>query len=183
MRIFGLRVEDFDNVIELGNRVFGDDYIPLEGLAEELEQSTKGGINCSFVAYDDITEKLVGFRTTLAPGQWDIDETCSVDKWGVPPDKVCYFQSIVVDPDYRRQGIARSLMEKSMEAAKLQGAVAGLAHNWSGSPDNGAYEYIIKCGGEVVACHSKLWEGMVCVRCGEYCTCTGRETILRFDEE
>ncbi len=185
MRIFNLVVGDFEKVLELGNRVLGDGYLDVESLLEDLDLGTKDGINCNFVAYEDTQDKLIGFRTARAPGAWELNEACSVDQWGVPADKVCYFHSIVVDPNYRQQGVARALMNKSIESAKLQGAVAGLAHNWSGSPDNSAYQYMIKCGGKVIAYHPKFWveeEGR-CSACGSPCTCTGRETILYFDEE
>ncbi len=44
-----LKPEDFADIVELGNRIFGDNYLSEEELKSILRKSTKGSTNCSFV--------------------------------------------------------------------------------------------------------------------------------------
>ncbi len=174
---------DFDQVIALGNRVHGDNYLNQASLKQLYQAGFKDGINASLVAYDG--EKLVGFRITLAPGQWPIDEWCSPELWQCPEPEVCYFKSNTVDASYRGHGIGSSLLNKSIAQAKHQGAKAGLAHIWLASPGNSAYKYFVKCGGVLVKEHPNRWskwceDGFVCPVCGNNCTCTAAEMIIHF---
>lgn len=183
MRIFNLGVSDFEKVLELGNRIHGDNYMDVARLTQDLDRSIKDGINCSFVAYEDVTDKLMGFRLTNAPGQWEIGDIYSVEKWGIPHNQLCYFRSVAIDPNYRRQGLGRIFLGKSIDTVRLQGGVGGIAHIWAGSPNNSAYLYFTRCGGKVIKRHPEVWAGQHCPTCGGVCTCDGIEMILRFDEE
>lgn len=176
--------EDFAAVIALGNEVHGDNYLDMPGVESLYNKSQKQGINASFVAYHG--SEIAGFRLTLAAQQWQIDEWCSPERWQIEPDKMCYFKSVAVPESSRGLGIASNLLKLSIEQAKKQGAQAGLAHIWMGSPANSAYEYFSRCGGELVKTHPNRWQGWfkshgyICPVCGEYCTCAASEMMIRF---
>lgn len=176
--------EDFDAVIELGNIVHGDNYLDLQKAQFLYEAGHKNDINASLVAYID--DKLVGFRLTQAALQWSIDEWCSPKLWGFPTEKMCYFKCNTVDEVCRGTGIGSELLKRSIAQAKKQGAKAGLAHIWLASPGNSAFKYFRKCGGELVKEHPDRWQGWfddhgyVCPVCGEYCTCTAAEMMIKF---
>ena len=176
--------EDFGGVITLGNEVHGDNYLDTEKVQQLYDTSFKDGINGSFVAYHD--ELLVGFRLTQAAKQWDIDQWCSPELWGLPEDNVCYFKSNTINTDYRGHGIGSTLLMLSIEQAKRQGAKAGLAHIWMASPGNSAFKYFKKCGGELVKEHPNRWAGWyeefgyICPVCGPICDCTASEMMIKF---
>ncbi|MCY7294500.1 GNAT family N-acetyltransferase [Alteromonas sp. a30] len=176
--------EDFAAVIALGNHVHGDNYLDDKQVQYLFDAGHKNGINASLVAY--LGDKLVGFRLTQAAEQWTIDEWCSPDLWGFPISDVCYFKCNTVDETYRGLGIGSALLKRSIEQAKLQGAKAGLAHIWRASPGNSAFKYFSKCGGELVKDHPNRWQGWfdshgyMCPVCGEFCTCTAAEMMIKF---
>lgn len=176
--------EAFDDVIELGNLVHGDNYLDMEKVQHIFDASHKRGINASLVAYMD--DDLVGFRLTQAAEQWDIDEWCSPELWGFTNEEVCYFKCNTVHERSRGTGIGSELLKRSIKEAKKQGAKAGLAHIWLASPGNSAYKYFKKCGGEVVKEHPNRWQGWydshgyICPVCGEFCTCTAAEMMIKF---
>lgn len=186
-----LRAEDFDKVIELGCKVHGNNYLDQSMCEKILRKSIIGDLNCSYVVYEDGREegKLVGFRLTYAPGMWEIDQWCSTDKWGVPIDKVCYFKSNTVDPDYRGQGIGSTLLQLSINTVKQMGAVAGATHIWMQSPGNSAFGYFTKNGGQLIKVWPSRWnedcikDGYDCVRCGTDCHCDAAEMMLYFGEQ
>lgn len=176
---------DFLLVMELAEATYGVNYCNLVSLQKSLDASLKLGINSSFVAYDT-PSTLAGFRLTLAPGQWEIDHWFATEKWRVPADKVCLFKCNTVRPDLRGQGLGGLLLGKSISAAKLQGAVAGVTHIWMQSPGNSAYKYFQKAGGEELAIYPDRWnedyvkDGYVCSLDGPDCHCDGAEMILYF---
>lgn len=178
--------EDFAKVIELGNRVHGDNYIDEEKAELYYQSGLKNDINASRVAYDG--DKLVGFRLTLAAEQWPIDEWCTPEQWNHTPSDVCYFKCNTVDETYRGYGVGSELLKRSIVKAKEQGAMAGLAHIWMASPGNSAFKYFTKCGGVLVKEHPNRWQGWyeidgyICPVCGEHCTCTAAEMIIHFDK-
>ncbi len=188
MRIFNLRERDIEKVLELGDLVYGDNYNSRDYYLGSLEKSMRNGISCSFVAYDDLTEDLIGFRITYAPGNWEFDEGCEPDLWGVPPEKVCYFQVNTIHPGRQRQGMGSIMLAHSIEAVKLQGGVAGVAHIWMDSPGNSAFKYFSKAGGQVVKIHPDHWHdifkanGTICSLDGQDCHCDGAEMIIHFSE-
>ena len=190
MRIYNLHEDDFAAVIALGNKINGANYLDEHVCEKILQGSIKNGLNCSYVAYaiERGDEEASAFRLTYAPGQWDIDTWFCPDKWKVPQDKVCLFKSNMVDEAYRGQGLGPLLLKHSMETTKQQGAVAGITHIWMQSPNNSAYKYFTKAGGEVVVIHPDRWHndfsdfGYVCTICGEDCHCDGAEMILYFDK-
>lgn len=177
--------DDFNAVITLGNIVQGDNYLDNEKAEYHYFKGLKQDINAGLVAYDG--DRLVGFRLTHAPGQWDIDEWCSPDLWGHLEESVCYFKCNTVDPSYQGYGIGSSLLKKSIQQSKLQGAKAGLAHIWLASPGNSAFKYFSKCGGKLVKEHPNRWQslcisdGYDCPVCDGLCTCTAAEMIIEFE--
>lgn len=190
VQIYTLEIEDYDAVIELGNEVHGDNYLFPEKIQEIRERSIKDGINCSLVAYNGPREagKLLGFRLTYAPGMWEPDRWCSIERWGYEPDELCYFKCNTVSEESRGTGIGSRLLHESIECAKKQGAEAGITHIWMQSPGNSAFKYFKKNGGQVVEIHENRWaddyknENYICIVDGEDCICSAAEMILRFKE-
>lgn len=179
-----LTENDFTQIIRLGNHVHGDGYLDKDNIAAWVEKGLKGNINAGFVAYDN--DKLVGFRITYAADSWPIDQWCSPKLWQVQSEKVCYFKCNTVDENYRGYGIGSRLLTLSIDAAKQQGATAGVSHLWKQSPGNSAVKYFTKCGGELVKSHPDKWRedalnGYDCVICGHDCHCEAAEMIIYFD--
>ena len=175
---------DFSKVIVLGNFVHGEGYLSPESLLNWYNKGNLNGINAGFVVYKD--DELIGFRITYAVGNWHLDEWCSPQFWQVPTEKVCYFKCNTVDENYRGHGIGGKLLKLSIEAAKKQGALAGVSHLWKQSPGNSAVKYFTKCGGKLVAAHPEKWnieskQGYDCVLCGLNCHCEAAEMIIYFN--
>ncbi|NMH59752.1 GNAT family N-acetyltransferase [Alteromonas ponticola] len=174
----------FDRVIELGNRVHGDNYLTAESIKPIYEDSWHNNINASWVAI--LEDKVVGFRLTFAASKWTPSEWCSPELWPFPQEQVCYFKCNTVDKSIRAHGVGSKLLKRSIEQAKLQGAKAGLAHIWLASPGNSAYKYFSKNGGKLVKEHPNRWrhasihEGYNCPVCEGYCECVAAEMILPF---
>jgi len=187
----------FDAVIALGNQVHGEDYLTDEIINAIYKKSNKGGINCSFVMIDTAesstsstpeAEKVAGFRLTYAPTNWDADEWCSPDLWKLPIEKLCYFKCGTVDTNYRGYGVARKMLNASIQAVKKQGAEGGVCHTWMQSPGNVAFLYFTKCGGQHINTHPNRWledsyQGYRCIVClpDIHCHCDAGEMILYFD--
>lgn len=191
-RVIGVLMEirsfteiDFLPVMELAVATYGENYCDLNSLREVLEKSIKHSFNSSLVAYDT-PKTLAGFRLTLAPGQWEIDDWFSPEQWGVPADKVCLFKCNTVRSDLRGQGLGKELLKRSIDVAKHQGAVAGVAHVWMQSPHNSAYRYFFSAGGKEIAIYPDRWTedynttGYICSLDGPDCHCDGAEMILHF---
>jgi ribosomal protein S18 acetylase RimI-like enzyme len=213
LKLVPLEEKHFSRVIKLGNEVHGPGYLTQELITNIAKKGHKDGINCSFVMLDTSKQyeeqqvegsqidenevevnqhecKLAGFRLTYAPTVWAIDEWCTPSLWQCPEEQVCYFKCSTVDSAYRGHGIARKMLNASIEATKQQGATAGVCHTWMQSPGNLAYLYFTKCGGEQLKLHSNRWyedsvAGYQCVVCGveKYCYCEAAEMILKFDIE
>jgi GNAT superfamily N-acetyltransferase len=178
-----LSPQDFTKVIALGNAVHGAGYLSPESLLVWYNKGIINEINAGFVVYDD--DKLIGFRITYSVGTWDIDQWCSHDLWQVPLENVCYFKCNTVDEDYRGGGVGGKLLKLSIEAAKQQGALAGVSHLWKQSPGDSAVKYFTKCGGELIASHPDKWnedskQGYDCILCGLDCHCEAAEMIVYF---
>jgi len=185
--ITALDTRDFDKIITLGALCHGENYLDYAHLENILEMSTKDGLISSAVCYDK--EELIAFRLTYAPGKWCLDKWCTPEDWGIPVDKVSYLKSITVRPDYRRFGLAKRLLKRTINLSKEQGAVAGVAHIWLESPEQAAYKYFLNAGARLVKMHPNRWSvdcieiGYRCVRCGNNCVCTAAEMILTFGEK
>ena len=179
-----LNPDHFDGVLTLGNFVHGDNYLDPTSIKRLYEQSFDQGINASWVALQE--DKVVGFRLTIAAPNWQPDKWCSPELWAVDQEKVCYFKCNTVAPAMQGLGIGSSLLRKSIELAKVQGAKAGLAHIWLASPGNSAFKYFSKNGGELIKKHPDKWrypsihEGYDCPVCEGYCECEGAEMLLKF---
>ena len=177
--------KDFPLIISLGNHVHGDGYLDKDNIEKWYQQGLKNHINAGFVAYDE--DKLVGFRITFAVDNWHIDKWCTPEKWQLKESEVCYFKCNTVDEHYRGYGIGSQLLKLSIDAAKQQGAKAGISHLWKQSPGNSAVKYFTKCGGVLVQSHPDKWyqdslDGYDCILCGHDCHCEAAEMIIYFDE-
>ena len=80
----------FEALIVLANQVHGDNYLNYQQLSHYYQLGIKNEINASWVAIQN--GRLVGFRLTFAPQQWDLDQWCSTVKWPCQPQQVCYFK-------------------------------------------------------------------------------------------
>jgi ribosomal protein S18 acetylase RimI-like enzyme len=175
---------DFDRIIHLATTVHGDGYVDQTSMRDWYEKGLKNNINAGFVVYHD--EKLVGFRITYAAQQWQIDKWCSNELWSVPAEHVCYFKCNTVDEEYRGHGIGGELLQRSIAAAKQQGAIAGVSHLWKQSPGNSAVKYFTKCGGILIKEHPDRWHelslaGYDCPICHFDCHCEAAEMMVMFD--
>ena len=179
-----LQPEHFIQVINLGNKIHGDNYLNLVEMESLYEKSFQNSLNASVVALQGDT--LVGFRLTIAPQHWAPDNWCSPAKWAIPVDQVCYFKCNTVDLPCQGQGIGPKMLNYSIRQSQLQGALAGLAHIWLASPNNSAYRYFKKCGGVLIKKHPNRWQTLSkenhyhCPVCGSVCSCTAAEMLLKF---
>ena len=181
-----LSLEHFSQVIKLANRVHGAGYLDKEKLTLWTEKGTINDINCSFVAL--INDKVIGFRSTYSANKWPIDQWCSPNLWKVSQDKCCYFKCNTVDEQYRGLGVGKKLLSLAIQAAKKQGAQAGISHLWKQSPNNSAVAYFSKCGGTHIKSHPNKWyedsqQGYDCILCGHDCQCEAAEMIIYFNED
>lgn len=191
LKLVSLEPTYFERVIKLGNQVHGAGYLTVDIIAKIYQKSIKNEVNCSFLMLDTSSraEKIVGFRLTYAPTNWEVDQWCSYDLWNLPIEELCYFKSSTVDSEYRCHGIAKQMLMASIEATKKQGANGGICHTWMQSPGNAAFLYFIKCGGQHIKTYPNRWledsyAGYRCIVCGvdEYCHCDAGEMILYFDK-
>ncbi|WP_083494306.1 GNAT family N-acetyltransferase [Colwellia sp. MT41] len=176
----------FSQVITLANQVHGKGYLDNDKLSQWTNKGIVNTINCSFVALLD--NKLIGFRSTYSANQWPIDHWCSPTLWQVDPQKCCYFKCNTVDEKHRGLGIGKQLLQLAIEAAKQQGALAGISHLWQQSPNNSAVAYFTKCGGKLIKSHPDRWheeskQGYQCILCGHDCHCEAAEMIIHFDNK
>lgn len=189
MRVFNLRERDIAKIMDLSVLVYGENFQDLEYYVDILAKSEKDGVSCSFVGYDDLSEDLIAYRLTYAPGNWEPGQWSTPGLWGAPPEKVCYFSGNVVHPDRQGRGIGSMMIARSIEAVILQGGVAGVAHVWKESPGNAAYKCFTKAGGEIIKNHIDMYlgdfekYGTICAVDGADCHCTGIEMIINFSDE
>ncbi len=176
---------DMAAVIDLANEVHGDNYLNEDSFQQYLAGGTAGNLQLNWIALRG--ETPLGVRITLAPGQWPIDDFCTPDAWPIPAEKLCYFKCAAVSEKARGLGIGKELLFRSIEAAKELGCRGGLAHIWMQSPNNSAYEYFTRCGGEMIKQHEKRWykasveDGYYCPVCDGTCYCNAGEMLLKFD--
>ena len=176
----------FSQVVTLANQVHGDGYLDHEKLEQWTLKGIVKNINCSFVAILD--EQVIGFRSTYSANQWSIDQWCSPTLWQLDSSKCCYFKCNTVDEKYRGLGVGKKLLQLAIEAAKQQGAQAGISHLWKQSPNNSAVAYFTKCGGQLIKSHPGKWneeskQGYDCVFCGFDCRCEAAEMIIYFSDD
>ena len=180
-----LQKSHFAAVIKLATTVHGVGYMDNEMLTQWYHQGIFEDINAGYVAYHG--DKLIGYRITFAARQWDIDQWSTPDSWQCSPEQVCYFKCNTIDIDYRGCGVGAQLLKHSSNAAKKQGASAGIAHLWHESPGNSAVEYFTHCGGVSIKTHYSRWnadceQGYICTICGNDCHCNAQEMIIYFDD-
>ncbi|WP_460312273.1 GNAT family N-acetyltransferase [Aliiglaciecola aliphaticivorans] len=179
-----LNPSHFQRVLALGNDVHGDNYLNERDLERLFTQSSQNNINASFVSLKG--DKLIGFRLTIAANNWHPDKWCTPQHWNIATKQVCYFKCNTVDSSYRGAGIGSKLLSLSIEKAREQGALAGLAHIWLASPGNSAFRYFSKCGGKLIKRHPGKWhssyieDGYICPVCKQNCECVAAEMLLTF---
>ncbi len=172
----------FKRMVPLLDLVIGTNFMNESKIKEIRQTGISNGLNSSFVLLAG--EDVIGLRLTVAAGNWDCTRFSS-KKWGVAPEKVCYFHLNCVHPKYRGGGWGQRLLQSSIEVVKQQGAVAGVADIWLNSPRNSAYRYFSRAGARVVNIEQDRWvnihsEESPCNRCGPRCECLGAEMILYF---
>ena len=187
-RLCKLTEEHFDAALKLCYQVHGDNFYTWDELKEEVRRGTIGDLSTSFIVYEIATGKMVGLRLTSTHGQWDREDSCSPEKWDVDPEKVCYFHTAAVDPDYRGAGIGSCMLRTSIKIAQKMGAEAGLAHVWLQSPNNSAFNYFSRNGGRFIKEWPEKFIGYhtkerPCPRCGPTCHCDAAEMIIYFGEQ
>ncbi|WP_144211361.1 GNAT family N-acetyltransferase [Shewanella donghaensis] len=191
-----LTPDDFQQVIELGNRVHGEGYLDFGSLEKIYQLGIKNNINAHFVAVSDETSaqlsqqitqnEIIGFRLTYAAGQWAVDQWCTPNEWPVTEQSMCYFKCNTVAESHRGQGIGSALLQASIVAVKQQGAKAGVSHLWKQSPNNSAVGYFTHAGGRLIKQHPNRWNqkldgsDYLCVLCGDDCHCTACEMVIEF---
>ncbi|QYJ84538.1 GNAT family N-acetyltransferase [Shewanella mesophila] len=184
IEIVPLTDQFFEQAITLGNLVHGEGYLDVSMLSIMSIKAIKVGINANFVALDK--QKVVGFRLTYAAGNWQPDRWCSPSLWPAAAGDLCYFKCNTVAEGYRGQGIGNALLQASITATKLQGAVGGISHLWQQSPDNAAIGYFSRAGGTLIKAHPDRWNNnpdhpdYICVLCGATCHCTACEMLLLY---
>lgn len=185
IRYEALTPEYFQEVLDLTNFFYGDNYLDFDGIVDVHRKGIKDGFNANILAFEG--ERIVGFRLTQSPGQWELDRWWTPQEWHQPVDRVCCFKCAAVHEDMRGQGIAKTLLQKSIEQVKKQGALAGVAQVWRESPKNSAFMYFSRCGGVFIKDHLERWaedcinDGYICSKCGNDCKCTSAEMIIHFD--
>lgn len=186
MQYLELSENYFSAVVALANSIHGDNYLSLAQLQLMQLQGVKQGINASFIAVD--RARVVGYRLSFSPEQWQIDHWCSEGSWPVAVKQMAYFKSVGVVASYRGKGVAKNLLRLSIQALQQQGATAGLAHIWRESPGNTAQLYFTKAGAKLINIHPERWRhlsetlGYNCPRCGQTCLCSAAEMALLFAE-
>ncbi len=63
----------------------------------------------------------------------------------------------ITKSEFRGQGLATTLLNRSVETVKKMGGVAAVTHIWMESPGGGAMKYFAKAGGEFVRLHKNRW--------------------------
>lgn len=201
-----LTPQHFDAVIALGNEVHGANYLNSDKIQDIYDRSWANQVNASWIAVSidqtspkragteqtieqnkqTIDGRLLGFRLTIAAGNWTADQWCTPAVWKHAVSQVCYFKCNTVDSQMRGLGIGSTLLKKSINSARQQQARAGVAHIWMQSPANSAYGYFSANGGELVAKHANKWQidsiedGYECPVCKDVCFCTAAEMIIHF---
>lgn len=190
MEIFNLLEMDFQKIIALGNEIYGENYLNIQEMEKIFFKGLSKSYNCNYVAYENNRDdQLIGFRLTYAPEKWEIDEWCTTKQWKVPSNKVCYLKSNAIKKEFRRKGIGKALLNKSITSVRQMGGKAGLAHIWVESPDNSAMHYFSKAGGQLIKLHKNRWSedrvtsNYLCILDGDHCTCSAAEMILYFGED
>jgi len=90
LEIVPMEEKFFDGALKVANTLIGDNFLDYAQLEDLCRRGFSKGLNPCFVLLDQ--ERVVGVRITLAPGNWDINDRYSPEKWKVPQDEVCYFK-------------------------------------------------------------------------------------------
>lgn len=173
-----------EQVLKLANHIHGAGYMSREELVSYVHKSQDKNENASYVAL--LGEQVIGFRITLLPETWKIDQWCTPEKWQIDKQHLAYFKCNTISEEYQGQGIGRQLLDLSLETLKKLGVKGGLSHIWMESPGNASFKYFTKAGGQTVKLHKNRWleeskiANYICVRCNGPCHCSANEMILYF---
>ena len=181
-----LEISDITATLAFTDQWIGVNYYSSTEMQEILAISCQGSKNASLGAFAKSSNgeghNLVGVRLTFAPGAWITKKGrgISPDLWQVGPERVAYFKSLFVRPDFQQLGIGRQLSEKSIAILQEMGARAIVCHSWLESPRNSSQAYLSKMGFTCVAVHPMFWHEIdyLCTRCAPgRCVCTAMEMI------
>ncbi len=176
-----LRERDLVQALPIANRVGGDDYYTEELLATYRRRCARDGISCALAAWSD-DRRLLGFRLTLPPGNWERGRGHghSSAAWPADISRLGYFQSCFVDADHTGRGIGRALSTEAIRRLRQLGALGAVAHSWKESPHDSSRRALTGLGFTVVAEHENYWSQIPyrCHRCGVPCRCTALEMVL-----
>lgn len=175
----------FKQVIDFTNQYIGNNYFSEEDLEKILKFSTLKTLNSSLLALQDT--ELIGVRLTYMPGLWvsNPDLTIAPDLWQVDKERVGYFKSLFVKPQYQSQGVGVKLSSTSLAILKKVKTQAVVTHSWVESPNNSSLNYLTKMGFKEVRDIKNAWSHIDydCVRCTpKRCYCTAKEMILKLTE-
>ena len=177
-----MREADVADVAALADRAIGLGYYSPADVLAYVERSTTDDGCFSFVARDQGSAALLGFRFTFPPGRWSAGrgEALHVERWGAPLDAAAYFQSCFVAPESMGRGIGRRLAERALDELRRTPTEVVVAHSWKESPHGSSRRYLERLGFVVVAECPDYWGEVeyVCPRCGTPCRCTALEMVL-----
>lgn len=97
-----IKIEDYDGMIALWQKTEGLGLSPADS-RESIQRYLERNAGCSYIAIDTIRDVIAG---TLLAGH---------------DGRRGYLYHMAVDPDYRGQGIARQLTERSMNSLAANG--------------------------------------------------------------
>ena len=177
-----LVVADAENIIRFCDQEIGKGYYTKEYMLKVIQASKKEGIVVSFILEEPKTKEILGARLTYPPGQWldgPLTRPLNSELWGVPLDKVAYFQSLFISKKVQKQGWGSKLSNKSIENLRKLGTKAIVCHSWKESEGNSSQAYLLKMGFKHIADVPKYWSEVDyhCVRCGKPCQCTANEML------
>lgn len=184
--IIALRLDDPKKVQELldfCDEQIGRGYYSREDLYQVEKKSQFQGKNCSLLAYSREKNILVGIRFTLAPGQWIANNPgLTLGRWPVDPEKVAYFKSLFIHPDYQQFGLGSTLSLKSIEIIKKMSGLGVVCHSTLGSPNNSSMRYLQKLGFIPIQEHPLFWNKIdyECTHCLKRpCICSAVEMFKK----
>lgn len=149
--------DDADKIKALGNKIFGNGY--LDGWFSQDSSSE-----------DSIC--LVATRHTSIIGMIYFNRIKD------SPKDSRFFQSLMVDQQYRRKGIGTGLYTDALQILAEANVRSLYASCWKESPNSGIVQFLQKKGWEISSVKEKYWytesleAGYQCALCGNPCFCT-----------
>jgi GNAT superfamily N-acetyltransferase len=158
----------------------------LEDELKTILKMSQDDMGCVSFALIDSSQNIFGIRLSLLPPyihEVIADKYLTIDEWGVDLNKVAYFKSLFISPEFQGIGRGKELTNKSMEELKKRGTKAVLAHCWLESPNGSSKKYLEAMGFEAIKVHPYFWSEIdyLCSGCKiKPCKCTAIEMIYKF---